>query len=75
MDEKQPEEKPELIAPLDITLETGRPDPQWIRGTCPECGEVLVSNLYYIGGKGYILVWQCWASLGEKPTCSYQKVL
>ena len=53
----------------------GRPDPQWVRGRCPECGDDLVSNLYYIGGKGYLLVWQCWSSLGESPTCRYQKVL
>ena len=36
-------------------LANGRPDPQWVRGTCPECGDELVSNLYYIGGKGYLL--------------------
>lgn len=53
----------------------GRPDPQWVRGRCPECGDDLVSNLYYIGGKGYILCWECWASLGENPACHYRKVL
>ena len=52
-----------------------RPDPQWVRGRCPECGDDLVSNLYYIGGKGYLLVWECWASLGEDPACRYRKVL
>ena len=56
------------------TQET-RPDPQWVRGRCPECGDDLVSNLYYIGGKGYLLVWECWASLGEDPACRYRKVL
>src|SRR5215218_57244 len=52
-----------------------RPDPQWVRGRCPECGDDLVSNLYYIGGKGYLLVWQCWSALSDSPACRYQKVL
>jgi hypothetical protein len=57
-----------------ITSE-GRPKPEWIRGICPHCGEDLVSNCYYVGGKGYLVTWDCWASLGTKPTCSYRKVL
>ena len=69
-----------VTAPLS---RDGRPDPQWIRGRCPECGDDLVSNLYYIGGKGYILVWECWGSLGGdaaataagKDRCRYRKVL
>ncbi len=52
-----------------------RPDPQWVRGRCPECGDDLVSNLYYIGGKGYLLVWECWGSLVEGSSCHYRKVL
>ncbi len=52
-----------------------RPDPQWVRGRCPECGDDLVSNLYYIGGKGYLLCWECWSSLGDNPVCRYRKVL
>lgn len=56
-------------------LADGRPDPQWIRGTCPECGDDLVSNLYYVGGKGYLLVWECWSGLGERPSCCYRRVL
>lgn len=54
---------------------TNRPDPKDVRGNCPDCGEELVSNMYYICGKGYLLVWECWNSLSEKPTCSYQRVL
>jgi hypothetical protein len=54
---------------------TGRPDPEWIRGRCPMCGEDVVSNCYYVGGKGYIIVWECWASLGDTPTCDYRRVL
>lgn len=53
----------------------GRPDPQWVRGRCPECGDDLVSNLYYIGGKGYVIRWECWGSLQENPQCHYKKVL
>ena len=58
------EEKPEA-----------RPDPEWVRGRCPLCGEDVVSNCYYVGGKGYIIVWECWASLGDTPTCDYRRVL
>ena len=53
----------------------GRPDPEWVRGRCPECGDDLVSNLYYVGGRGYLLVWECWGSLGEDPQCRFRKVL
>ena len=52
-----------------------RPQPEWVRGRCPECGDDLVSNLYYIGGKGYLLTWECWGSLGKDPKCHYRKVL
>ena len=52
-----------------------RPDPDWVRGRCPLCGEDVVSNCYYVGGKGYIIVWECWASLGETATCDYRRVL
>ena len=58
------------------TLTTdGRPDPQWVRGRCPECGDDLVSNMYYIGGKGYLVIWECWGSLSEQPGCEYRRVL
>ena len=52
-----------------------RPDPQSVRGRCPECGDDLVSNLYYIAGEGYLIRWECWSSLSEEPACRYQKVL
>lgn len=53
-----------------------RPDAQSVRGRCPECGDDLVSNLYYIPGEGYLIIWACWSSLveGEAP-CRYTKVL
>ena len=57
------------------TRDIGRPDPQWVRGVCPECGDDLVSNLYYIGGKGYLIRWECWSSLKQTPTCNFRKVL
>jgi len=53
-----------------------RPDPQSVRGRCPECGDDLVSNLYYIPGEGYLIKWQCWGSLAEaEALCRYSKVL
>ncbi len=52
-----------------------RPRPEWVRGVCPACGETLVSNCYYVGGKGYLCLHECWASLGANPTCTYRKVL
>lgn len=54
---------------------TDRPDPAWVRGRCPECGDELVSHLYYVHGKGYLIQWECWASQGESPRCGYKLVL
>ena len=53
----------------------GQPNPEWVRGVCPQCGEPVVSNCYYVGGKGYICTWECWASLHDPPTCGYRKVI
>jgi hypothetical protein len=52
-----------------------RPRPEWVRGQCPQCGDDLVSNCYYVGGRGYLICWDCWASLKPTPTCTYRKVL
>ncbi len=53
-----------------------RPDPQSVRGRCPECGDDLVSNLYYIPGEGYLIRWECWSSLSDDAArCHYRKVL
>lgn len=52
-----------------------RPKPEWVRGECPCCGEPLVSNCYYVGGQGYLVIWDCWASLGMNPTCTYRRVV
>jgi len=52
-----------------------RPRPEWVRGRCPECGDELVSNLYYVGGQGYILRWECWNSLRDDAQCGFYKVM
>lgn len=57
------------------TVRSERPDPAWVRGRCPECGDELVSHLYYVHGKGYLIQWECWASQGESPRCGYKLVL
>jgi hypothetical protein len=54
---------------------TDRPDPAWVRGRCPECGDELVSHLYYKRNEGYVIQWECWASQGDSPSCGYKKVL
>lgn len=28
-----------------------RPRPEWVRGICPQCGDQLVSNCYYVGAR------------------------
>lgn len=63
----------ELVSGIERRQEV--PDPEWVRGTCPACGGAVVCNAYYVGGRGYVLLWECWESLGEKPLCDYRKVL
>ncbi len=54
----------------------GRPNPDWVRGKCPDCGDDLVSNMYYIGGRGYVLAWECWTALThDNADCAYRRVL
>lgn len=52
-----------------------RPRPEVVRGICPQCGGELVSNIYYVGGKGYLRRIECWESLGSAPKCGYRRVL
>ncbi len=54
-----------------------QPDPSWVRGACPHCGGPVVSNSWYIGGRGYIVTLDCWNRLGshKEPTCNYRRVL
>lgn len=65
----------EMTVAQPISGPAARPDAEWVKGRCPTCGDDVVSNCYYVGGKGYIIVWECWAGLGERPTCSYRRVL
>lgn len=61
--------------PPQRTAKNERPDPAWVRGRCPECGDELVSHLYYKRNEGYVIVWKCFSSMGDEPTCTYEKVL
>ena len=67
-----PAERIDVRQPFD---KTDRPRPEWVRGICPQCGEQLVSNCYYVGGKGYLIVWECWSSRSDNPACTYRRVL
>ena len=63
---------------MDIILGGKRLRPEQVRGECPACGGPLVSNCYYVGGKGYLVTWDCVNSLKEFAdpiTCHYRKVL
>lgn len=53
----------------------GQPRTEWIRGVCPLCGSPVVSNCYYVGGRGYLVVWECWESLREFPACQFRRVV
>ncbi len=59
----------------EVNGTSDRPKPEWVRGVCPQCGDDLVSNWYYIGSRGYIVCWECWSSLGKYPSCSYRKIV
>ena len=52
-----------------------RPRPEWVRGNCPKCGEVVIANCYYVGGVGYKVTRECWASLGDNPACDYRRII
>jgi hypothetical protein len=55
--------------------EEGRPHVDWVRGRCPECGDDLVSSMYHVEGRGYLLCWECWGARGENGSCTYRRVL
>ncbi len=43
---------------------------------CPRCGESLHSNCYYVGGQGYLVIWECGAARdGEDARCDYRRVI
>lgn len=56
-------------------LSEPRPRAEWVRGVCPQCGDDVVSNAYYVGGRGYVVVQECWDSLGMEPGCTYREVV
>ena len=66
-----------LESPVDAVanVPSCSPSPELVRGRCPECGDHLLSNCYYCAGRGYIITYECWSSLNERPTCSYRKVI
>jgi hypothetical protein len=41
------------------------PAPEMVRGRCPECGDHLVSNCYYVGGRGHIICWESAGNVGR----------
>jgi hypothetical protein len=60
----------------EIVYKNGElPDPVWIRGRCPKCGNDLISRKRYKSGYGYMIHWTCYNRLIESPTCNYDKVL
>lgn len=52
-----------------------RPDPENVRGTCPRCGEELVSFTDKISPHRYQVSYVCWGALALRPTCDYRRVL
>lgn len=66
---------PKAAAPAGAATPRAETDPEWIRGACPSCGEPVISNCYYETGRGYLIVWECAASLGDAPSCDYRRVL
>lgn len=58
--------------PVEIVRE--QPDPEYVRGTCPKCGEVVVVVHRESGGT-WRMVWECLASVQPPITCDYRLVL
>lgn len=77
--ETKAEEVVATVTPQPISGPAARPDAAWVKGICPLCGDAVVSNVYYVGGKGYLIVHECWGSLransGQANTCDYRRVL
>lgn len=51
------------------------PDPEWVRGNCPRCGQDLVSRCYYVAGRGYLVAWECWGAREGSQECDYRRIL
>ena len=52
-----------------------RPDADMIRAACPVCGSDIVSQVFYVQGRGYVIFWICWEFLQEVPSCDYRRAL
>ena len=52
-----------------------QPRKEWVVGTCPLCGSPVVRNSYYVGGKGYLLVEECWEALSFPARCTHRQLL
>ncbi len=63
------------MADTAIQRRVERPDPEWVRGLCPVCGEELISECEWILDRGYVIFWACWGSKAEPPTCRYFRAL
>lgn len=50
------------------------PNPALVRGRCPECGDLLVSEIPFVPGHGYLTIHACRSARGENATCDYQRV-
>ncbi len=71
----EPEARHGRESRVDEESEAQRLDPEWVRGCCPRCGAELISNCYYVAGRGYLVIWECWASQGAEPSCDYRRVI
>jgi hypothetical protein len=56
------------------STEDERPPEEIVRGRCPECGEALVSNLYWQKERGYLLRYECWEGLMPQGRCRFYAV-
>lgn len=54
--------------------EDERPPSEIVRGRCPECGEVIVANMYWHADRGYLLRYECWEGLLPKGRCRFYAV-
>lgn len=46
-----------------------------IRGVCPRCSRVVVSECHYERGKGYRIIWSCVGTHDNPPSCTFSETL
>lgn len=56
---------------LPKSQDDASPDRKFIRGLCPDCGGLVVSNTYEHSSGTMSFVHECWESIKPTPTCSY----